>query len=266
MIRVLKFLPILIFGFLQAQKEVISSVYFEFDKFNLDEKQGNAIIDFIKKTDSSRIENIEIFGYTDDIGKEDYNFKLSTKRADIIQQKLAISGIKTKIIITIEGKGKVLINDNTNANLPEIRSKNRRVDVVINLKSVPKTYAQLQENHVVGDKIYLQNVLFASGSSKLTDATQKELERIATLILKYKNLEFEIQGHVCCTPPNQTEAVDIDTKKRSLSKNRAEAVYIFFISKQISKDRMTFRGYGSTVPRGKGQEYDRRVELKITKI
>lgn len=29
---------------------------------------------------------------------------------------------------------------------------------------------------------------------------------------------------------------------------------------------MTFKGYGNTVPLGKGAEYDRRVELVITKI
>jgi hypothetical protein len=29
---------------------------------------------------------------------------------------------------------------------------------------------------------------------------------------------------------------------------------------------MTFKGYGNTVPLGKGSEYDRRVELVITKI
>jgi hypothetical protein len=29
---------------------------------------------------------------------------------------------------------------------------------------------------------------------------------------------------------------------------------------------MTFKGYGNSVPLGKGSEYDRRVELVITKI
>jgi len=35
---------------------------------------------------------------------------------------------------------------------------------------------------------------------------------------------------------------------------------------KISKNRMTFKGYGNTVPLKKGAEYDRRVELVITKI
>jgi hypothetical protein len=48
------------------------------------------------------------------------------------------SGIKNKIIVTIEGKGRILIDDDIVENLPEKRSKNRRVDVVINLKPLPK--------------------------------------------------------------------------------------------------------------------------------
>ena len=38
------------------------------------------------------------------------------------------------------------------------------------------------------------------------------------------------------------------------------------VFKKIAKNRMTFKGYGNTVPLGKGTEYDRRVELVITKI
>ena len=78
MLRFFKFLPLLIFGWVHAQEEAVKSVYFEFDKFSLDEKQAKEVVDFIKNTDSTRIESIQIFGYTDDIGKEDYNFKLST--------------------------------------------------------------------------------------------------------------------------------------------------------------------------------------------
>lgn len=269
--KLLKYFPLLLFGLLQAQEEVVHSVYFEFDKFNLDDKQATEVVDFIKNTDSTRIESIEIFGYTDDVGKDDYNFKLSTDRATTIQSKLIENGITSKIIVTIEGKGRILIDDDIVEDLPEKRSKNRRVDVVLNLKPLPKIiipgfYNTIQKNHVVGDHIYLDNVLFERGSSKLDFKTKTALDRIAKLLVKYKNLQFEIQGHVCCTPPYQKEAIDLDTKKRQLSTNRAQSVYKYLIFKKISKERMTFKGYGNTVPLGKGTEYDRRVELVITKV
>lgn len=271
MIRFLKILPLFLCGIVYAQEEVVQSVYFDFDKFNLDDKQGNTVVDFIKNTDSTRIESIQIFGYTDDVGKEAYNFKLSTKRANVIKEKLTQSGIKNKIIVTIEGKGRILIEDDVVENLPEKRSKNRRVDVVLNLKPLPKIeipgfYNSIQKKHIVGDHIYLENLLFERGSSKLTFEAKTQLDKIARLLLKYKTLEFEIQGHVCCTPPYQKEAIDLETRKRNLSQNRAESVYKYLNFKKIEKKRMTFKGYGNTVPLGKGAEYDRRVELVISKI
>ncbi len=269
--KFLKYLPFLFFGVLQAQEEIVHSVYFEFDKFALNEKQITDVVDFIKKTDSTRIESIQIYGYTDDVGKDAYNFKLSTKRATAIQEKFIENGIKNKIIVTIEGKGRILIDDDIVENLPEKRSKNRRVDVVLNMKPLPKIeipgfYTTIQKNHIVGDHIYLENVLFQRGSSKLEFKSKTDLDKIARLLHKYKNLQFEIQGHVCCTPPYQKEAIDMDTKKRQLSTNRAQSVYKYLLFKKITKDRMTFKGYGNTVPLGKGTQYDRRVELVITKI
>lgn len=271
MIRILKLLPLLFCGLLYAQEEVVQSVYFEFDKFRLDPTQGDAVVNFIKTTDSTRIESIQIFGYTDDIGKEAYNFKLSTNRANTIREKLVASGIKNKIIVTIEGKGRILIEDDMVENLPERRSKNRRVDVVLNLKPLPKIeipgfFTSIQKKHIVGDHIYLENLLFERGSSKLTFEAKTQLDNIAKLLMKYKTLEFEIQGHVCCTPPYQKEAIDLATRKRNLSSNRAEAVFKYLAFKKILKKRMTFKGYGNTVPLGKGSEYDRRVELVVTKI
>ncbi len=269
--RFLQLLLLLTFGFLHAQEEAVHSVYFDFDKSTISEKQGEELVSFIKKTDSTRIESIEIFGYTDDVGKEAYNFKLSTKRASTIQDKMIEGGIKSKIIVTIEGKGKILIDDDLVENLPEKRSKNRRVDIVLNLKPLPKIeipgfYNSIQKNHIVGDHIYLDNILFDRGSSKLTFKAKTELDKVAKLLHKYKNLHFEIQGHVCCTPPYQKEAIDKDTRKRALSTNRAESVMKYLAFKKITKNRMTFKGYGNTVPLGKGAEYDRRVELVITKI
>lgn len=254
-----------------AQEEIVQSVYFEFDKYDLDSKQAEAVFQFIKKADSTRIESVEIFGYTDDIGKDAYNFKLSTNRATTIKDALLASGIKNKIIVTIEGKGRILIDDDIVENLPEKRSKNRRVDVVLNLKPLPKIeipgfYTSVQKNHIVGDHIYLDDLLFERGSSKLTFQAKSQLDKISKLLHRYKNLQFEVQGHVCCTPPYQKEAIDRETRKRMLSHNRAEAVYKYLAFKKIPKSRMTFKGYGNTVPLGKGAEYDRRVELVITKI
>lgn len=86
------------------------------------------------------------------------------------------------------------------------------------------------------------------------------------MLKRYPNIQIEIQGHICCTPQFHKEAIDKDTRKRELSKNRAERVYKFLHSRGISKVRMTFKGYGNSQPLGKDEQFDRRVELVITKI
>jgi len=270
MTRVLYLLLLMLPLVVQAQEETVYSVYFEFDKYNLDAKQGNNVVAFIKAIDTARIETIQIYGYCDDRGKDAYNFKLSNNRANTIRDTLTGRGIKNKIIVTIEGKGRILLEEDID-NVSEARSKNRRVDVVVNFKPVPPPkpepgfYTALKKDLIVGDRIYLENILFERGSSKLTAKSRLELEKVARLLQKYKNLNFEIQGHICCTPSFQKEAIDKDTRKRELSKNRAFTVFKFLVSKKIASIRMTYKGYGNTQPLGKGTEYDRRVELVITK-
>ncbi len=258
-----------------AQEEIVHSVYFEFDKFSLKEDQKKSAVAFAKSLDSTIVESISIYGYCDDRGKDDYNFVLSTNRANTIKDELVKNGVTSKIIVSIEGKGRILVDDDLIDNLPEVRSKNRRVDIVANLKEIvveeevpvqiPGLYENIESNHVIGDRIYLKALLFERGSSKLTVASRKELDRIAKLLYKYKNYHFEIQGHVCCTPTYHKEAVDRDTKRRELSKNRAQAVYNYLVAKKIPKYRMSYRGYGTSQPLGKDPRLDRRVEFVITK-
>jgi outer membrane protein OmpA-like peptidoglycan-associated protein len=256
-----------------SQEEEVHSIYFEFDKFNLKDAQVELVVAFLSKIDTTRIETIEIFGYCDDRGKDEYNYVLSTRRANTVKDKLVERGIKSKIIITLEGKGRIMLDEDLQDNIPEARSKNRRVDVVVNFKPttieelrIPGVYNTIPNNPVVGDRIYLDKLLFERGSSKLSYKAKKELDRVGKLLVRYKNIEFEIQGHVCCTPSFQKEAIDRDTKKRELSKNRAHSVYKYLGYKRINKTRMTYKGYGNTQPLGKGSQFDRRVELVITKI
>lgn len=254
-----------------AQEEVVHSVYFETAKFNLEETKAEEVVTFIKNIDTTRIESIQIFGYTDDRGKDDYNYKLSVNRANTVRDMLIAKGIKNKIIVTIEGRGRILIEDDTD-NVKEVRSKNRRVDVVANFRAlpprklnIPGLYTEIRKDLQVGDRIYLENVYFERGSSQLEVKSKKVLEGVVKQLQKYKNLEFEIQGHICCTPTYQKEAIDKETKKRELSVNRAKSVYKFFRLKRIDPKRMSTKGYGNTRSLKLGPEYDRRVELVITK-
>jgi len=255
-----------------AQERAIYSVYFDTAIFNLKDVQAKDLLDFVKSKDSARIESIHIFGYCDDIGKDKYNLDLSNNRANTVKNNFTANGIKSKIIIVIEGKGSVLIDDKLIENLPEIRSKNRRVDVVLYLKPLPKedlkiteVYTSFPEKTVKGDRIMLDRVFFNRGSSVLDAKSKKELDVVAAFLLKNKTVHIEIQGHVCCLPSFHKEAIDRVTKKRTLSHNRAETVYNYFLLKKIDAKRLTFKGYGNAFPLGKDPELDKRVELVVTK-
>lgn len=271
--RFLKFIFLLFIMTSYAQDdEVIQSIYFDFDKFDIRKDQQKELQKFIKVIDTSLVESIEISGYCDDRGKDAYNYDLSTKRANTIKDSLLLNGIKNKIIVSIQGKGSIMIDEDLESNVPEIRSKNRRVDVVVNFKpplvkrSKPENYTSLRKDVIIGDKITLQNVYFERGSSKLKTTAKKELDKIAIRMHRFPKIELEVQGHICCTPSYQKEAVDKDTRKRELSVNRAKSVYKYLISRRVNEKRLIYNGYGNTQPLGGSTDEDRRVELVITKI
>lgn len=271
--KYLKILFIFLFQLSFSQEEITHSIYFETDKYEITDIQKMPLFEFIVQTDTVKIKEIEIYGYCDDVGKQDYNFILSNNRANAVQNILTNYGIKNKIILKIEGKGSIIIEDDLVENLPEVRSKNRRVDVVIRLKPQPKSkynipgvYHVVQKNHEIGDRILLEDVLFERASSVLNVKARNELDRNIKELQKNKNYHIEIQGHVCCTPLNFKEAIDKDTKKRELSTNRAKAVYKYLAARNIPKARMTFEGYGNKKPLGLSPAQDRRVEIVIVKI
>jgi outer membrane protein OmpA-like peptidoglycan-associated protein len=253
--------------------EVIQSIYFDFDKFDIRKDQQKELRKFITTIDTTKVESIQIYGYCDDRGKDAYNYDLSTKRANTIRDTLLLNGIKNKIIVSIQGKGSIIIDEDLESNIPDARSKNRRVDVLVNFKpllkekrTIPENYTVLRKDVIIGDKITLDKVFFDRGSSRLTTTAKKELDKIAIKMHRFPKIQLEVQGHICCTPSYQKEAVDKDTRKRELSINRAKAVYKYLISRRVNEKRLIYNGYGNTQPLGNSTEQDRRVELVITKI
>ncbi|CAD0000604.1 OmpA family protein [Flavobacterium salmonis] len=253
---------------LSAQQKPIETIYFDFDKYVLTSQQTKVITDFVKNLDTTKIESIQIYGYCDDRGNDEYNYRLSYDRVNTIQEILVSKGFNKSKIIILEGKGRVIIRSDTVENLHETRSKNRRVDLIaVKKNSYEKGIRNSLKSELnVGDKVLLENILFDLGSSKLTYHSKKELDKIVTILQSKKNIQFEIRGHVCCTPEMYTDGIDRENNERRLSWNRAKTVFFYLASKKISKSRMTFQGCGNKYPLGKGDNLDRRVEFYITKI
>lgn len=246
-----------------AQEKTEESVYFEFDKYSLDKTQTNKILSILNTPDFSQFDAIQLYGYCDDRGTEEYNNILSDKRVATVQKILISSGILPNKIFICEGKGRVNVNRDTITNLHQIRYKNRRVDLFFLKKSV---HTFFPANPKVGDVILLSGVTFEMGSSVLSPKAKTALDQNILSLKKFKTLRFEIKGHVCCTSSRHSDAIDQETHDRNLSVNRAKNVFVYLRSKGISPYRMSYKGYGNRFPLGKGDASDRRVEFLITKL
>jgi OOP family OmpA-OmpF porin len=102
---------------------------FDFDKSALTEadlKELQKAVAFVKKYLGA---NIRLDGYTDSIGTDAYNIKLSERRAAVVKDYLIKEGGVDSSKITAVGHGKAEpVADNKTA---EGRAKNRRVEISI---------------------------------------------------------------------------------------------------------------------------------------
>jgi outer membrane protein OmpA-like peptidoglycan-associated protein len=62
----------------------LDHIYFDFNKADIKKESEPALTDLLKKLNANPNLKIEIAGHTDDKGSDDYNLRLSQKRADAI--------------------------------------------------------------------------------------------------------------------------------------------------------------------------------------
>ncbi len=113
-------------------------VNFDFDKSDIrqaDVMQLQKAVAFVKKYPGS---HVKLEGHTDGKGTEQYNQRLSERRAEAVKQYLIKEGAvnKTKITATGYGKTKPVAPNTTKDGKddPEGRAKNRRVEILIMAK------------------------------------------------------------------------------------------------------------------------------------
>lgn len=250
-------------GRLSAQTKKTESIYFELDKYTLNQIESQRMEKVFKSIDFSRYTSVHLYGYCDDRGSTAYNDELSKKRVDFIQKILISKGLEQEKIFVTEGRGEVILETDAQNDLEGIRYKNRRVDVIFENEDEAYIFPEVPKS---GDVVILKGVTFDMGSSQLSFNAKQELNKIVPLLKKHKTIRFEIKGHVCCTSRKFTDAIDDETQDRDLSENRAKNVFMYLRSKGISPYRMSYKGYGNRFPLGKDEAKNRRVELYITQV
>jgi len=111
---------------MSAVESQLSSVYFAFDKFNLDADMQAKISTAAElgKTGASAY-NVKLEGNCDEWGSDEYNFALGLKRTDAVKKALVAEGIDaSRISMVSYGESNPVCSDKTQA----CWSKNRRVD------------------------------------------------------------------------------------------------------------------------------------------
>lgn len=107
---------------------ILAQALFDFDKSLIKPEGRAALDDFLDKLQGMNTEVMITVGYTDSVGTDAYNQKLSIRRAEAVKAYLASKGIATSRIYT-EGKGETQpVADNNTA---EGRAENRRVTVEV---------------------------------------------------------------------------------------------------------------------------------------
>lgn len=137
--KIVLFFSLCIFLFSCAKQQVKTTpqvidkmtlqVFFDFNKDTLTEadlKELPKAVDFVKKYPGAKI---RLDGYTDSIGTDEYNMKLSERRATAVMNYLIKEAGVDSSRITAIGHGEAdPVADNKT---PEGRAKNRRVEISI---------------------------------------------------------------------------------------------------------------------------------------
>ena len=274
--RKLLFLVLFYNGVLVAQSNQQHVVYFETDKYEVPETEKNRLLFFIQGLALKKIKKISIYGFCDDRGSDQYNLVLSQNRADEIKQLFSENKINEQLISNVDGKGEILLKIVSTEDLNVIRGLNRKVEINVEYGNTKievkkdniderKKPITLESDLRVGDNITLNNILFRTGYSYILKESIPDLEKIARILNRKKEVYFTIKGHVCCTA-NGRDAIDRGTGKRNLSLARARYIFSYLMKSGIAKKRMKYIGLKHKYPLGGDSKFDRRVEIEITYI
>ncbi len=244
-----------------SQKKL--DIYFDFDKFNLNDEAVKKINSWIAEGKNYQV--TKMYGFCDSKGTNVYNDTLAMKRVNEVYGFLKESEIEVIKDIEIRGFGEDFEQS-------KVQGENRRVTILFQEKTQTNLAAKevelakevLKDKMKIaqkGDLIKLPNFYFFNNSAKIVPKSEPVLYELLCVMNDNPNLKIEIQGHICCKLPQQDDVI---------SEARAKTVYNYLIRNKINRNRMTYKGYGvsrpiHSVPEKNSLEEDenRRVEILI---
>lgn len=266
----------LLFSAVVNAQQTPVAIHFEFNKARLTDKAKMSLDSLIAVEKDAGNRVFELNGYCDPTGTNQYNKRLSQKRVASVKSYLVKNGIPSSRMGTTMGHGEEgQLNENSTAEESQL---NRRVEIsFINVvrPNPPGAGAAVSLLEKIADTatkagttIVLKNINFYGGTPfPLPESFDVMDELLQTMKLHY-NLVIEIRGHICCRPePDDSE---YQQTGNGLSEERAKMVYAHLIGHGIETNRVSYRGFGHSMPiypyPEKTEEErvaNRRVEIKI---
>jgi outer membrane protein OmpA-like peptidoglycan-associated protein len=112
----------------------------------------------------------------------------------------------------------------------------------------------------IGESVILRNLVFETNKTEILPSSYEELNKVADYLIKHNKNKIELSGY--------TDNTGKEEDNQKLSEARAKAVADYLINKGILKERISYKGYGSTKPIAtnnteEGKQENRRVEFMI---
>lgn len=269
------------------------TLYFESNKFELNLQENARLNTWITENNKNKI--VAIHGFTDEDGTNGFNDTLAQKRVNCI-----FNTVKNQIKIREDFKTRSF---GESFNQSKNKAENRRAiiyyilekdllreDEILGIKKeiVKKTIqpeivypeklvfenpngtkSEFKLDRVfmkkigeakAGEKLKIENLNFVINTFAVVNESRGKMYELLLVLQKKPMLKIEIQGHLCCMPSDRTD----------LSTQRAKAIYNFLVHNDIQKERLSYKGFGSSVPiyplpekDEKERAANRRVEILI---
>jgi len=269
------------------------ALYFESNKFELNTTETTKLNAWIEENKNNKI--LAIHGFTDEDGTNGFNDTLAQKRVSFI-----FNVVKNQIKIREDFKTRSFGESFTQS---KNKAENRKVviyyllekdlareDEILGIKkevvvNEPKPEIEYPEKLVfenpngtksefkldrafmkkieiakTGEKLKIDNLNFIINTFAVVNESRGKLYELLLVLQSNPSLKIEIQGHLCCMPVDRTD----------LSTQRAKAIYNFLIANDVYRARLSYKGFGSSVPiyplpekDEKERAANRRVEILI---
>ncbi len=195
--------------------------------------------------------NIVVRSHTDERASDEYNEKLSEKRADAVREYLGQYGIASSRI-EAEWLGETELTADCGEGVPCTEDRhqlNRRTELLLlAFPEVGKSYQvplELQELDLCDASnmqlpAELPTIYFGFDEADLTLADKMALERVALMLRNMVQRRLAITGH--------TDSRGSASYNEELSKRRALVVKNYLEGKGIASDRLVYEFFGKTKP------------------